>query len=142
MKYSRFYCNWVFYHNYDHLHIITQRLLPPLSWQKTRYGTYAMLLRAKIRSGETDLAAFEARLFADSGLQRAHSSPTLAQETCSSQASSSSSSSGGGGSSGRSTAAAHSSASASGSGSGSASGSKRGKRTEGPRHSYRKAVKQ
>lgn len=117
--------------------------MPPLLWQKTRYGTYAMLLRAKIRSGETDLAAFEARLFADSGLQRAHSSPTLAQETCSSQASSSSSSSGGssaGGSSGQSAAAAQSSASASGSGS--ASSSKRGKRAEGPRHSYRKAVKQ
>ncbi|XP_076142016.1 PH and SEC7 domain-containing protein 1 isoform X1 [Alosa pseudoharengus] len=116
-----------------------------LDFEKTRYGTYAMLLRAKIRSGESDLAAFEARLFADGGLQRAHSSPTLAQETCSSQASSSSAGSAsgisasgisaGGSSSERSGAAARSSASGS-------SSSKRGKRSEGPRHSYRKAVKQ
>ncbi|XP_076830152.1 uncharacterized protein psda isoform X2 [Brachyhypopomus gauderio] len=52
-----------------------------LEFEKTRYGTYAMLLRAKIRSGETDVAAFEARLFADGGLQRAHSSPTLPQDS-------------------------------------------------------------
>uniref|UniRef100_A0AAY4BZ49 Pleckstrin and Sec7 domain containing a n=1 Tax=Denticeps clupeoides TaxID=299321 RepID=A0AAY4BZ49_9TELE len=51
-----------------------------LEFEKTRYGTYAMLLRAKIRSGETDLSAFEARLFDDGGLQRTHSSPTLPQE--------------------------------------------------------------
>uniref|UniRef100_A0AAY4BZA3 SEC7 domain-containing protein n=1 Tax=Denticeps clupeoides TaxID=299321 RepID=A0AAY4BZA3_9TELE len=57
-----------------------------LEFEKTRYGTYAMLLRAKIRSGETDLSAFEARLFDDGGLQRTHSSPTLPQEA-SSQAS-------------------------------------------------------
>ncbi|XP_066549423.1 uncharacterized protein LOC136715914 [Amia ocellicauda] len=48
-----------------------------LEFEKTRYGTYAMLLRAKMRCGEEDLAAFEARLFDDNGLQRAHSSPTL-----------------------------------------------------------------
>lgn len=52
--------------------------LPPS--QKTRYGTYAMLLRAKLRCGEDDLSAFESQLFEDSGLQRAHSSPTLPQE--------------------------------------------------------------
>ncbi|KAI4894259.1 hypothetical protein NFI96_002105 [Prochilodus magdalenae] len=63
-----------------------------LDFEKTRYGTYAMLLRAKIRTGETDLPAFEARLFADGGLQRAHSSPTLPQD--SSHASSSGSNSG------------------------------------------------
>ncbi|XP_031434946.1 PH and SEC7 domain-containing protein 1 isoform X2 [Clupea harengus] len=103
-----------------------------LEFEKTRYGTYAMLLRAKIRSGETDLAAFETRLFSDSGLKRAHSSPTLPQESCSSQASSSSSV---GDSSSISGAAARSSASAS-------SSSRRGKRPEGQRHSYRKAVKQ
>ncbi|KAG9344512.1 hypothetical protein JZ751_011182 [Albula glossodonta] len=51
-----------------------------LEFEKTRYGTYAMLLRAKIRCGEEDLSAFESRLFEDSGLQRAHSSPTLPQE--------------------------------------------------------------
>uniref|UniRef100_A0AAR2K4C5 Pleckstrin and Sec7 domain containing a n=1 Tax=Pygocentrus nattereri TaxID=42514 RepID=A0AAR2K4C5_PYGNA len=52
-----------------------------LDFEKTRYGTYAMLLRAKIRTGESDLAAFESRLFADGGLQRAHSSPTLPQDS-------------------------------------------------------------
>lgn len=50
-------------------------------FQKTRYGTYAMLLRAKLLSGDEDLSAFEARLFSDSGLQRAHSSPTLPQDS-------------------------------------------------------------
>lgn len=40
-----------------------------------------MLLRAKLSSGDEDLAAFEARLFDDGGLQRAHSSPTLPQDT-------------------------------------------------------------
>ncbi|CAG05088.1 unnamed protein product, partial [Tetraodon nigroviridis] len=53
----------------------SRRLLSLL--QKTRYGTYAMLLRAKLLSGDEDLSAFEARLFSDGGLQRAHSSPTL-----------------------------------------------------------------
>lgn len=52
-------------------------------FQKTRYGTYAMLLRAKLLSGDEDLPAFEARLFSDSGLQRAHSSPTLPQDSSS-----------------------------------------------------------
>lgn len=40
-----------------------------------------MLLRAKLLSGDEDLSAFEARLFRDSGLQRAHSSPTLPQDS-------------------------------------------------------------
>uniref|UniRef100_A0A4W4EEM4 PH domain-containing protein n=1 Tax=Electrophorus electricus TaxID=8005 RepID=A0A4W4EEM4_ELEEL len=52
-----------------------------LEFEKTRYGTYTMLLRAKIRSGEVDVAAFEARLFADASLQRAQSSPTLPQDS-------------------------------------------------------------
>eukprot|EP00066_Takifugu_rubripes_P026045 XP_011615311.1 PREDICTED: PH and SEC7 domain-containing protein 1-like [Takifugu rubripes] len=52
-----------------------------LEFEKTRYGTYAMLLRAKLLSGDEDLAAFEARLFSDGGLQRAHSSPTLPQDS-------------------------------------------------------------
>ncbi|KAJ8248470.1 hypothetical protein GJAV_G00242360 [Gymnothorax javanicus] len=51
-----------------------------LEFEKTRYGTYAMLLRAKMRCGVDDLSAFESHLFEDSGLQRAHSSPTLPQE--------------------------------------------------------------
>ncbi|KAA0717894.1 PH and SEC7 domain-containing protein 1 [Triplophysa tibetana] len=87
-----------------------------LDFEKTRHGTYAMLLRAKIRTGETDLAAFESRLFEDSGLQRAHSSPTLPQDN--SHASSTKESS-------------------------RSSSSKRVKRSDtGQRHSYRKAVKQ
>lgn len=49
--------------------------------QKTRYGTYAMLLRAKLASGDEDLATFESRLFNDGGLQRAHSSPSLPQDS-------------------------------------------------------------
>ncbi|XP_051251727.1 uncharacterized protein LOC127361270 isoform X2 [Dicentrarchus labrax] len=52
-----------------------------LEFEKTRYGTYAMLLRAKLSSGDEDLSAFESRLFDDGGLQRAHSSPTLPQDT-------------------------------------------------------------
>uniref|UniRef100_A0A8C7U1L5 Pleckstrin and Sec7 domain containing a n=1 Tax=Oncorhynchus mykiss TaxID=8022 RepID=A0A8C7U1L5_ONCMY len=48
-----------------------------LEFEKTRYGTYAMLLRAKIRCGEDDLSVFEAQILEDNGLQRAHSSPTL-----------------------------------------------------------------
>lgn len=40
-----------------------------------------MLLRAKIRMGESDLTAFETRLFTDGTLQRTSSSPTLAQDT-------------------------------------------------------------
>ncbi|TDG95854.1 hypothetical protein EPR50_G00244570 [Perca flavescens] len=51
-----------------------------LEFEKTRYGTYAMLLRAKLASGDDDLTAFESRLFDDGGLQRAHSSPTLPQD--------------------------------------------------------------
>ncbi|KAK2824709.1 hypothetical protein Q5P01_021884 [Channa striata] len=51
-----------------------------LEFEKTRYGTYAMLLRAKLSSGDEDLAAFESRLFDNGGLQRAHSSPTLPQD--------------------------------------------------------------
>lgn len=57
------------------------RVCPPS--QKTRYGTYAMLLRAKMSNGDEDLSAFESRLFDDGGLQRAHSSPILPQETAS-----------------------------------------------------------
>ncbi|XP_028279793.1 PH and SEC7 domain-containing protein 1-like [Parambassis ranga] len=51
-----------------------------LEFEKTRYGTYAMLLRAKLSRGDEDLSAFESRLFDDGGLQRAHSSPTLPQD--------------------------------------------------------------
>ncbi|XP_008319904.1 PH and SEC7 domain-containing protein 1-like isoform X2 [Cynoglossus semilaevis] len=52
-----------------------------LEFEKTRYGTYAMLLRAKLSGGDQDLEAFESRLFDDGGLQRAHSSPSLPQDT-------------------------------------------------------------
>ncbi|XP_062256315.1 PH and SEC7 domain-containing protein 1 isoform X2 [Platichthys flesus] len=51
-----------------------------LEFEKTRYGTYAMLLRAKLASGDEDLTAFESRLFDDGGLQRTHSSPSLPQD--------------------------------------------------------------
>ncbi|XP_077438429.1 PH and SEC7 domain-containing protein 1 isoform X2 [Vanacampus margaritifer] len=55
-----------------------------LEFEKTRYGTYAMLLRAKMSAGEEDLAAFEARLLEDGGggggPQRARSSPSPPQE--------------------------------------------------------------
>ncbi|XP_067241324.1 PH and SEC7 domain-containing protein 1 isoform X1 [Chanodichthys erythropterus] len=88
-----------------------------LDFEKTRYGTYAMLLRAKIRTGETDLAAFEARLFEDGGLQRAHSSPTLRQDN------------------------SHASSTKESSRSNSSGGSRRTKRSDSQRHSYRQAVK-
>lgn len=47
--------------------------------QKTRYGTYAMLMRAKLQFGTEDLSAFESCLLSEGGLQRAHSSPALPQ---------------------------------------------------------------
>ncbi|XP_028287506.1 PH and SEC7 domain-containing protein 1-like isoform X1 [Parambassis ranga] len=90
-----------------------------LDFEKTRYGTYVMLLRAKIRCGEEDLSVFESQLLEDNGLQRAHSSPTLQD---SSQASQASSTRDGGNSS-------------------KASGCSSKLRQEGQRHSYRQAVK-
>ncbi|XP_047465085.1 uncharacterized protein LOC125022458 [Mugil cephalus] len=91
-----------------------------LDFEKTRYGTYVMLLRAKIRSGEEDLSVFESQLLDDNGLQRAHSSPTLQDSSLASQASSTRD----GGNSSR------------------ASGCSSSKpRQEGQRHSYRQAVK-
>uniref|UniRef100_A0A8C5HVT5 PH and SEC7 domain-containing protein 2-like n=1 Tax=Gouania willdenowi TaxID=441366 RepID=A0A8C5HVT5_GOUWI len=56
-----------------------------LDFEKTRYGTYVMLLRAKIRSGEEDLSVFESVLLEDGGLQRAQSSPTLQDSSQASQ---------------------------------------------------------
>ncbi|XP_022540292.2 uncharacterized protein psda isoform X2 [Astyanax mexicanus] len=108
-----------------------------LDFEKTRYGTYAMLLRAKIRIGESDLAAFESRLFADGGLQRAHSSPTLPQDS----SHASSSGGGGGGGSGGGGGGSNGGSSSGGSGGG-GGGSKKSKRNEGQRQSYRQAVKQ
>uniref|UniRef100_A0AAQ6ITT2 Pleckstrin and Sec7 domain containing n=1 Tax=Anabas testudineus TaxID=64144 RepID=A0AAQ6ITT2_ANATE len=87
-----------------------------LEFEKTRYGTYVMLLRAKIRSGEEDLSVFESQLLEENGLQRAHSSPTL-------QDSSQASSTRDGGNSSK------------------ASGCSSKLRQEGQRHSYRQAVK-
>ncbi|KAM9425808.1 uncharacterized protein KZ484_013685 [Pholidichthys leucotaenia] len=91
-----------------------------LDFEKTRYGTYIMLLRAKIRSGEEDLSMFESQILEDSSLQRAHSSPTLQDSSQASQASSTRD----GGNSSRASGC---------------SGSKL--RQEGQRHSYRQAVK-
>ncbi|XP_041830577.1 PH and SEC7 domain-containing protein 1-like isoform X2 [Melanotaenia boesemani] len=88
-----------------------------LDFEKTRYGTYIMLLRAKIRSGEDDLSLFESLLLEDNSLQRAHSSPTLQD---SSQASSIRDE----GNSSRASACSSSKP-----------------RQEGQRHSYRQAVK-
>lgn len=53
--------------------------------QKSRYGTYAMLLRAKLKAGSEDLAAFESTLFdaasgEDDGLKKSRSSPSLNAE--------------------------------------------------------------
>uniref|UniRef100_A0A3P8WIH4 PH domain-containing protein n=1 Tax=Cynoglossus semilaevis TaxID=244447 RepID=A0A3P8WIH4_CYNSE len=92
-----------------------------LEFEKTRYGTYVMLLRAKIRSGEEDLSVFESQLLEDNGLQRAHSSPTLQDSSQASQASSTKD----------------------GANSSKASGCSGGSkvRQEGQRHSYRQAVK-
>lgn len=78
-----------------------------------------MLLRAKIQSGEEDLAAFEAQLLEDNSLQRAHSSPTLQDSSQISQASST----------------------RDGGGSSRTSGCSSKNRQEGQRHSYRQAVK-
>nr|XP_031361100.1 PH and SEC7 domain-containing protein 1 [Lonchura striata domestica] len=56
-----------------------------LEFEKSRYGTYAMLLRAKLKAGSEDLAAFESTLFdtaggEDDGLKKSHSSPSLNAE--------------------------------------------------------------
>ncbi|KAM9325557.1 PH and SEC7 domain-containing protein 1 [Gastrophryne carolinensis] len=53
-----------------------------LEFEKSRYGTYAMLLRAKLKSGTEDLEAFEASLFDsaendEDGLKKSRSSPSL-----------------------------------------------------------------
>ncbi|XP_038591752.1 uncharacterized protein LOC119915998 isoform X2 [Micropterus salmoides] len=93
-----------------------------LEFEKTRYATYVMLLRAKIRSGEDDLSVFESQLLEDNGLQRAHSSPTLQDSSQASQISQASSTRDGGNSS-------------------KASGCSSKVRQEGQRHSYRQAVK-
>ncbi|XP_065806064.1 LOW QUALITY PROTEIN: PH and SEC7 domain-containing protein 1 [Labrus bergylta] len=96
-----------------------------LEFEKTRYGTYVMLLRAKIRSGEEDLSLFESQLLEDNGLQRAHSSPTLQDSSQASQVSQASSRDGG----------TSSKASAC------SGGGKPPRQQEGQRHSYRQAVK-
>ncbi|KAA8581264.1 hypothetical protein FQN60_002845 [Etheostoma spectabile] len=90
--------------------------------KKTRYATYVMLLRAKVRSGEEDLSVFESKLLEDNRLQRAHSSPTLQDSSQASQISQASSARDGGNSS-------------------KASGCSSKPRPEGQRHSYRQAVK-
>ncbi|XP_056350785.1 PH and SEC7 domain-containing protein 1 isoform X1 [Oenanthe melanoleuca] len=57
-----------------------------LEFEKSRYGTYAMLLRAKLKAGSEDLAAFESTLFdtaggEDDGLKKSRSSPSLNAES-------------------------------------------------------------
>ncbi|KAM6266102.1 PH and SEC7 domain-containing protein 1 isoform 1-T2 [Porphyrio hochstetteri] len=56
-----------------------------LEFEKSRYGTYAMLLRAKLKAGSEDLAAFESTLYdaaggEDDGLKKSRSSPSLNAE--------------------------------------------------------------
>ncbi|XP_059333572.1 PH and SEC7 domain-containing protein 1 [Ammospiza nelsoni] len=56
-----------------------------LEFEKSRYGTYAMLLRAKLKAGSEDLAAFESTLFdtvggEDDALKKSRSSPSLNAE--------------------------------------------------------------
>ncbi|XP_075072726.1 PH and SEC7 domain-containing protein 1 isoform X2 [Mixophyes fleayi] len=53
-----------------------------LEFEKSRYGTYAMLLRAKLTAGTEDLEAFETSLFDsaendEDGLKKSRSSPSL-----------------------------------------------------------------
>ncbi|XP_028820044.1 uncharacterized protein LOC114770341 isoform X2 [Denticeps clupeoides] len=48
-----------------------------LEFEKTRYGTYVMLLQAKLRIAEDDLSVFELCLQEEGGLQHTQSSPTL-----------------------------------------------------------------
>lgn len=53
--------------------------------QKSRYGIYATLMRAKLKTGSEDLAALEATLFDTAGstedsLKKFQSSPSLNQE--------------------------------------------------------------
>ncbi|XP_053716778.1 PH and SEC7 domain-containing protein 1-like isoform X4 [Synchiropus splendidus] len=94
-----------------------------LEFEKTRYGTYTMLMKAKIRSGEEDLSVFESLLLEDNSLQRAHSSPTLQDTSLASQTSQASSTRDGGNSS-------------------RASGCSAAKpRSDAQRQSYRQAVK-
>ncbi|XP_062415848.1 PH and SEC7 domain-containing protein 1-like isoform X3 [Pungitius pungitius] len=127
-----------------------------LEFEKTRYGTYVMLLRAKIRSGEEDLSVFESQLLEDNRLQRAQSSPTLQDSSQASQASRdggpSSHASHASRDGGHSNHASHASrdggpsshashASRDGGPSSHASGCSSKHRPDGQRHSYRQAVK-
>uniref|UniRef100_UPI00398F4856 PH and SEC7 domain-containing protein 1-like n=1 Tax=Pristiophorus japonicus TaxID=55135 RepID=UPI00398F4856 len=56
-----------------------------LEFEKMRFSTYVMLLRAKLRAGTEDLDKFESALFdtvenEGNGLKKSHSSPSLNQE--------------------------------------------------------------
>uniref|UniRef100_A0A3B1KCC7 PH and SEC7 domain-containing protein 1 n=1 Tax=Astyanax mexicanus TaxID=7994 RepID=A0A3B1KCC7_ASTMX len=93
-----------------------------LEFEKTRYETYSMLLRAKQRCGDDNLSVFETMLLEEGSLQRAQSSPTLQESslTCSTR-------------DGPSTAR---DPPATGNGTGASCA-----RGQGQRHSYRQAVK-
>ncbi|XP_019411543.1 PREDICTED: PH and SEC7 domain-containing protein 1 isoform X1 [Crocodylus porosus] len=58
-----------------------------LDFEKSRYSTYAMLLRAKLKAGSDDLAAFESTLFdtavGEDNLKKSRSSPLLNVEPAS-----------------------------------------------------------
>ncbi|XP_053168729.1 PH and SEC7 domain-containing protein 1 isoform X2 [Hemicordylus capensis] len=56
-----------------------------LVFEKSRYGIYATLMRAKLKTGSEDLASLEATLFDTTGspednLKKSHTSPSLSQE--------------------------------------------------------------
>ncbi|XP_026104325.1 PH and SEC7 domain-containing protein 1-like [Carassius auratus] len=95
-----------------------------LEFEKTRYETYSMLLRAKQRCEDDDLSVFEAMLLEEGALQRAQSSPTLQDSslTCSTR-------------DGASQSTAAGAQEPSGNGNNSCS------RGQGQRHSYRQAVR-
>ncbi|KAK2876074.1 hypothetical protein Q8A67_020170 [Cirrhinus molitorella] len=96
-----------------------------LEFEKTRYETYSMLLRAKQRCGDDDLSVFEDMLLEEGALQRAQSSPTLQDSsmTCSTRDGASQSAAAG---------------AQEPSGNGNNNGCSRG---QGQRHSYRQAVR-
>uniref|UniRef100_A0A8C5HUG3 PH and SEC7 domain-containing protein 2-like n=1 Tax=Gouania willdenowi TaxID=441366 RepID=A0A8C5HUG3_GOUWI len=108
-----------------------------LDFEKTRYGTYVMLLRAKIRSGEEDLSVFESVLLEDGGLQRAQSSPTLQDSSQASQISQASISQ----ANISQASISQASSARDGANSSKASSASSKPRPEGQRHSYRQAVK-
>ncbi|XP_042577033.1 PH and SEC7 domain-containing protein 1 [Cyprinus carpio] len=95
-----------------------------LEFEKTRYETYSMLLRAKQRCEYDDLSVFEAMLLEEGALQRAQSSPTLQDSSMT-----------------YSTRDGASQSTAAGTQEPSGNGNNSCSRGQGQRHSYRQAVR-